>query len=116
MGDPTAEFLATFDGQMLVRELEELSHAIQTGVLFTRNHDLQKNRAEDLRETGPKHLRVGVNTAHCNHSALARLLIRKGVITPKEYFQACVDELRAEKVRYEKALSDKHGGIEIHLQ
>jgi hypothetical protein len=42
----------------------------------------------------------------CDGSALAKLLMAKGVITEEEYAKAIADEMEAEKARYEKRLSE----------
>lgn len=79
-------------------EYEGLVHAMQTGVA------LMESRSE---ETAPKHLRVGVNAAMCDHVALVRLLIAKGVITHEEYVQAITDEMRREVKRYEDRIATR---------
>jgi hypothetical protein len=62
----------------------------------------------------PKHLRVGIDSAMCEHSALALLLEKKGVFTRNEYFEAIAVAMETEKERYEKALS-QHFGYKIIL-
>lgn len=54
--------------------------------------------------TEPKHLRVGINAAMCDHSALVQLLIGKGIFTRDEYLTAIADAMEAEKARYEQRL------------
>lgn len=76
-------------------------HAMQTGVAFS--------MPIDPKATEPKHLRVGVNVAMCDHAALVRLLAEKGVITRAEYFKAIADEAEAEAARYAARLSAHHG-------
>ena len=78
-------------------EYEELLHAMQSGVAM--------KMERDGAETSPKHLRVGVNAAMCDHAGLVRLLISKGVITAEEYLAAITEEMRAEVRRYEETLS-----------
>jgi hypothetical protein len=70
----------------------DLAHAMQSGVAA--------KMALDPSETTPKSLRVGVNSAMCDSSALARLLIAKGVITEGEYVGAITDEMAREVERY----------------
>ena len=60
-------------------------------------------------DTKPKHLRVGVNMAMCDHAGLVDLLIKKGLITDEEYAEAIADEAEAEKARYEQELSQALG-------
>jgi hypothetical protein len=47
---------------------------------------------------------MGVNAAMCDHAALARLLMAKGVFTEEEYHEAIASEMEAEKARYEREL------------
>lgn len=76
-------------------------HAIQTGTAM--------ELARDPHSGTPKHLRVGVNTGKCEHAALVRLLIEKGLFTEEEYALAIVEELEREVVRYEERLSSQLG-------
>lgn len=79
----------------------EALHAIQSGVAMMME--------ADSKETNPKHLRVGINSALCDTAALARLLITKGIITEEEYVMAVTEEANQEVKRYEKRLSEKYG-------
>ena len=81
-------------------------HAMQTGVAIEMEHD--------AKSTSPKHLRVGVNAAMCDHAALARLLVEKGVITKDEYEAAITAEIQREVERFEKRISERAGAA-IHL-
>ncbi len=93
------------DEQLLAR-LEELQHAMQSGVKMTMDIDPA--------ETSPKSLRVGVNSEMVFNAALVKLLVRKGVITDREYIEAIVFGIEEEVARYEKELS-KHFGSSIKL-
>lgn len=73
------------------------SHAMQTGVAMEMEHGLNK-------ATEPKHLRVGVNVALCDHAALVRLLLAHGIISEGEYLGAIADEMEREAARYEDRL------------
>jgi hypothetical protein len=84
------------------REALALSHAIQTGVKF--EMELNLNDAAD-----PKHLRTGVNVAFCDQSALVMLLISKGLITEDEYFEARIDILKKEVLLYQERLTERMG-------
>jgi hypothetical protein len=86
---------------------EKACHAMQSGVAMWMNYDLQ--------QTAPKHLRVGVNSALVDSSAIARLLMAKGVITEEEYYKALADQMEEEVESYRKLISDKLGGKEITL-
>ena len=70
------------------------THAMQSGVA------LAETRGE--KECNPKHLRTGVNSAMVEHSALALLLIRKGVVTSLEYQTELVVAMEVEQKRYEE--------------
>ena len=60
-------------------------------------------------DTQPKHLRVGVNSALVDSSALAELLIAKGVISEAEYLEAIAAGMEREARNYEERLSQKLG-------
>jgi hypothetical protein len=77
------------------------AHAMQSGVAMEMNYRSQP--------TEPKHLRVGINSAMVDHSALAKILIDKGIITDAEYMKALADAMEAEKLRYEKHISELVG-------
>lgn len=77
------------------------AHAMQSGVAMKMNYDPG--------DTELKHLRVGVNSAHVSQSALAKLLIEKGLISEEELFTALADAMEAEKALYETTLSDHVG-------
>src|SRR5690349_12349124 len=85
----------------LIERYHELAHAMQSGVAW----ELQRDPTPGT----PKHLRVGVNVALCDHSALVKLLIAKGLITEQEYWTAVVAEMAAEVQRYEERLSQTYG-------
>ena len=78
---------------------EEACHAMQSGVAFDQGAGSQCGN--------PKYLRVGVNSAMCDHAALARLLINAGIITDEQYREAIRLEMIAEVERYEHRLSTK---------
>lgn len=83
-------------------DYQSAQHAMQTGVNLMAQYS-----PGDLR---PKSLRVGINTALCDHAALARLLIEKGIITEDEYMAAITKEMNAELRRYEERIQDHLGG------
>jgi hypothetical protein len=76
-------------------------HAMQTGVAY----DMQ-NGSQD---TQPKHLRVGVNSAHVSSAAIATLLIEKGIFTIGEYEDALAIAMEKEAREYEERLSRDTG-------
>ena len=81
-------------------------HAVQSGVAAKMEYDPA--------ETTPKHLRVGVNSALLQNTALLLLLLRKGVIHEDDYWAALADAAEQEKALYESWLSDRTGTT-IHL-
>jgi len=74
-------------------------HAVQTGVMYE-----QETNPDTL-----KHLRVGVNSALITASAVARLLIDKGVFTEAEYWAKLADLAEEEKAAYERRLTEHFG-------
>jgi len=76
-------------------------HAMQAGVAV--------DEGRGSKSLQPKFLRVGINTAMCDHAALVRLLIAKGVLTEEEYLGAIADEMEREAKRYEARLSEELG-------
>ena len=83
------------------KRYENAMHGVQTGVAFL----MQK----DTRETDPKHLRVGVNSALLEQAALASLLISKGIITSDEYENALAEMAEREQIMYEDKLKEHYG-------
>lgn len=81
---------------------EQALHGIQTGIA------LEIERGSNC--ASPKHLRVGVNSAMCEHAAIVRLLIAKGIITEEEYAEAITDEFNRELARVEKNINEQYGG------
>jgi fructose/tagatose bisphosphate aldolase len=77
------------------------AHAMQSGVAMEMQHG--------SRDTEPKHLRVGVNSAMVDSSAMAELLIAKGVITEDEYAEAIASGMEREAAIYAKRLSERLG-------
>ena len=88
-----------------MKEYRALVHAMQSGVAMKMNRD----GGPESGETSPKSLRVGVNSSMCDHTALVRLLIKKGLFTEAEYFDEILAEMEREVQRYEKELSEKYG-------
>lgn len=74
----------------------EAAHAMQTGVAMAMERGTPSVQ--------PKHLRVGINVAMCDHAALVQLLVEKGLITEEEYAKAIADEMEREVERYRQRL------------
>ena len=72
------------------------AHAMQSGVAIW----MERGN----KETEPKHLRVGINSAMSDQGALTRLLIEKGVFTEEEYVAAVADAMEREVAIYEARL------------
>ena len=87
----------------------ELMHAMQSGVRQLMVIDSGSPASVDRAEAGPKHLRVGVNSTLIQSSAVALLLMEKGIIAPDEYFGKVNELLAADVASYERKLSDKMG-------
>jgi hypothetical protein len=83
-----------------------LAHAMQSGVEFY----------QDKTDQTPKHLRVGVNMALVDSSALAMVLMRKGLLTPAELIESLISKLEQEVAQYEAKINAQHGtGAKIKL-
>lgn len=77
------------------------AHAVQTGVAY------EIHTAPGQAGVSAKHLRVGVNMAMVDTSALAMLLVKKGLITEEELWSALADGAEAELQKYH----DRHPGV-----
>lgn len=97
--------------EWFTKRYEELAHAVQTGVGWVIALDNPKvfdvNTDSNLR--AHKHLRVGIDTNKADLGSIARLLIKKGVITDEEYKLAILEGLENEKRLYEQQLTEKFG-------
>lgn len=74
-------------------------HAVQTGVALS----IERGS----KESTPKHLRLGVNSAMIDSSAMAKLLIEKGIVSETEYLEMLVKVAEEEQVSYEARLGVK---------
>lgn len=79
------------------------AHRMQTGVAVKMGHDPQ------LPEVQPKHLRVGINSAHASIDGLSALLLEKGLFTEAEYLGAMVKAMAREADRYEEEVREIYG-------
>lgn len=86
---------------------EAALHAMQSGVLIKMQHGST--------ETSPKHLRVGVNAAMADQGSLARLLVAKGVITEREYYEAMAEGMEKERDSYIVAIQALLGTDKVTL-
>lgn len=99
MNDP-AQFSEAANAQRA--RYEHHMRRMQTGVAMLMNDPTDKG-------TQPKHLRVGVNACLVDSSALALLLVKKGLISDEEYFTARADGAEAEADRYEQLATERLG-------
>ena len=84
-------------------------HQIQTAVRAIQDIHEEKATPEDRLETGPKHLRVGVNNALLQQGALVALLVEKGLITPREYLETNLEFVQREVESYRKKIKELTG-------
>lgn len=99
----------TPDQEQKVAKMLSLQHAMQSGIAMLMNYDRSS--------TSPKHLRVGVNSAMVEASALAHLLMEKGVFTMDEYLDSMIGLYEQEVQSYcasiEAAIGAKPGAIKL---
>jgi len=87
--------------EALVARYKQLEHAMQTGVAYKMEYD--------PKDTTPKHLRVGINSAMVETGALVQLLIQKGMLTQIEWLEMLVAGLEKEVQSYTDELTRHHG-------
>ncbi len=96
-------YASSFDFQMKDQRIKELAHQHQTAVKLLRDFELNQGKPEDRLSTGPKHLRVGLDSSLVSNGALLALLIEKGIIKYQDYMDALVEfwerEIAADKER-----------------
>jgi hypothetical protein len=99
-------------------DYQDLCHAMQSGVaakMVLYAGASPRSIEASTGETSPKHLRVGVNAAMCDHSALVELLIKKGIITSEEYLDSATEVMAREVASYERELSEAYGSkVTLH--
>jgi hypothetical protein len=78
--------------EQAIQRYSKAAHAMQTAVAVKMEHE--------PKETEPKHLRVGINSALSNTGGLVTLLIEKGVFTLEEYHTAMADAMERESGAY----------------
>jgi hypothetical protein len=91
--------------------LEALVHRVQSAIaLFEGRRDAFGVRCA---ETESKHLRVGVNSALVETSALARLMFRKGMMSAEEYYDALIETWEQEVDSYRTRVKEIDPRLEI---
>lgn len=88
--------LTDAERKQLMERYRAASHAMQSGVAVLIE--------QGSRETEPKDLRVGVNSAMVDSAALAKLLLAKGVFTEREYLTALAEMMEAEAKNYQDSV------------
>lgn len=91
--------------------LQRLAHRVQTGIAFFEGR--RDAFGERCQETESKHLRVGVNSALIEASAMSALLFRKGIINQEEYFDTLIEFWEAEVDSYQRKVKAIDGRINI---
>lgn len=84
--------------------LQELPHRVQSAVAYLQSHS--ERTGERYTEIEPKHLRIGVNSAMIEASAMGRLLMSKGIITSAEYYDSVILVWREEVASYQRTLAE----------
>lgn len=88
-------------------QLLALQHMVQSGIAALQgHHQLHGGR---FPQCEPKHLRVGVNSAMVEASAMARILFAKGICTPREFFDQLIAVWNEEVDSYERLLREQIG-------
>jgi hypothetical protein len=91
--------------------LEILAHRVQSAVAFFEGR--RDAFGERYAETETKHLRVGVNSALVEASALGRLMFRKGLMTAAEYYDALIEAWEQEVDSYRERIKRIDPRLEI---
>jgi hypothetical protein len=82
---------------------EAAAHAMQSGVAADQGSADHSDNS--------KHLRVGINSALVETSALGNLLMAKGIVAAEEYAEAIIAGMEAEVLRYQELLSKRLGKV-----
>lgn len=99
---PTAEQMSSLDA---------LAHRVQSAIAFFEGQKEVFGTRHP--ETEPKHLRVGVNSALVETSALARLMFRKGLMTAAEYYDTLIEAWEQEVDSYRERIKRIDPRLEI---
>ena len=98
---------------MKVRDLglsyEEAGHGVQSAIRFEMTKRGFPDDEADKIVQALKHLRVGLDMRAADQSALAGLLIEKGVITTDEYVEQVRLGANEELARYEEHCRQEYG-------
>lgn len=92
----------------------QLLHALQTGIMYMLEKQVPNYapiadfKRDDLL-VALKHMRVGIDSAKCEHGVMAQILIDKGIITAEEYRERMMAGYEKEVKMYERTLSELLG-------
>ncbi len=92
--------------EAFIKRHRDAQHAVQTGIRF----EIEQGEAGPLQPQTArflKHLRVGINTAMCDHAALIEVLVDAGIIDRKKYLEKIAVVMEREKKRLEDTLGVK---------
>lgn len=114
--DPSG-FSGSAECASMIEELNRLIHQMQAGVKWLMEFRASKgiHPQEDISDCGPKHLRVGVNNAMCEHAALVALLVDMGVIAYKDYLRVQLEFAEREVNSYKRKIKDEFG-MDVELR
>lgn len=88
---------------------DEAGHGVQSAIRFEMS---QRGFLEDDIDKVTamlKHLRVGLDLRAADHSALAQLMIDKGIFTEQEYLEAMRLAANEELARYQEHVRETYG-------
>jgi hypothetical protein len=93
-----------------LKRFNQLTHAMQSGVSMQLSDEVHPSMLDSI-----KHLRVGINSCMTQLGALSELLVEKEIITDGEYLDKLIEKMSQEVKRLEDELSEKMGGVRVHL-
>lgn len=92
-------------------------HRVQTAIGF--KFGLEYPWMDERLLSALKHIRVGVDGAKADQGGLAHLLIKKGIITQEEYFDAIAEFMEREAESQQEELQAKMrqgGNPDLHIR
>ena len=88
---------------------EQAGHGVQSAIRFEMSQTGFEDDENDAFADAIKHLRVGLDMRAADQSALAQLMIEKGVFTEAEYIEAMRLAANEELARYEQHCRQTYG-------
>lgn len=86
---------------------EAAAHKVQTAIGFLIEHE--KAFGVRFASVEPKHMRTGIDLTKADQGSLTGLLIKKGLITEDELFEALAEGMEREAESYQKTVQEKVG-------